>query len=285
MFSRGTTNLPRPIPWPWRYDYSRMNFAQSIRALSIGSFFLMLPFVHIFNIISLLVCKKDRLKNKFLLAASSFVGVIYMHYAFSRADIQHLGHGIAPLLIALFALPTAFGFNRKKIRCTLALALLLFMTLNTAGKYHPFYHKASSESAAYIKYDINGDNLWLPRGLANQIEIVKRINSQIIPPQEGFLIAPWQPCMYPILQRESPLWNIYFLLPETEQRQKEMIEELKQKNTNWVLLHNMPMDGREELRFSNTHSLLWKYFTENYEPIKIYGLSSHYIFAHRKPQK
>ncbi len=285
IFRRGSTNLFLPIPWPWRYDYSKMNFAQSVGVLSIGSFFLLLPLIHIFNIISVLICKKDDFKNKSLLAAAGFTGIVYMHYAFSRADIGHLALGIAPLLIALFALPFAFGLNRKTIRCTLGLALLLFMTFHSAGKYSPFYQKVNPGYTAYAKCDINGDNLWLPSWKTAYIRTVKQIDSQMVPPDEGFLMVPWSPGFYPVLQRESPLREVWYLDQQTETRQKEMIQEIEQKKVNWILLNNLPMDGKEELRFSNTHKLLWEYFNEHYQLLRVQGLPGNIYLLHRKPDE
>ncbi len=283
--SRGATNLTLPVPWPWEYDYSGKSFAQAARAFCIGSFFVILPLVYILCIISAFVFRGERLKKMSLLAASSFVGVMYMHHAFSRAEIEHLAESIAPLLITLLALPYAFGFDRKVIRCTVGLGLLLFMSFQAAGKQSPFYERMASGRQSYAKCDINGDNVWLPYGQIYQIRTVREIDSQLVSPDEGFLMIPWYPAMYPILQRESPLWDIYFLFPEAEARQEEMIEELQRKRVNWVLLHNMTMDGREDRRLSETHKILWAYFNEEYEPYKVNELQgSNYVLLHRKAE-
>ena len=75
------------------------------------------------------------------------------------------------------------------------------------------------------------------------------------------------------------------MFPETEARQNEMIEELKQKKVNWALLSDLPLDGRKELRLSNTHKLLWNYFMENYQVVKIDELPSGYMLMHRELDK
>ena len=43
MLRLGSTNLPIPVPWPWVPDYSKMNFMQIGRSVSIGILFLLLP--------------------------------------------------------------------------------------------------------------------------------------------------------------------------------------------------------------------------------------------------
>jgi len=289
MLRRGTTNLTLPVPWPWAFDHSRMGSLRSIYTFSVGIFFILLPLVHVFNIISLFVCKKDFLKKSSLLAASTFVGVMYMHYAFSRADIGHLALGIAPFLIALFTLPHSFNFARKKILCTILLTGLFIMTFLSSGAKSEYCRKAIGGSGGgegvFIKSDVAGDQLWVRRKYANHIEVVKYINSQMVSADEGFLIAPDWPFMYPVLQRESPLWDIYFLFPETEPRQKEIIETLKRKKVNWILLSNMPLDGREDRMFSSTHEILWEYFERNYDPLRVQGLSGSYRLLRRKPDK
>ena len=276
------TNFPLPIPWPWKYDYSRMNLLQSARAFSEGSFFLLLPFFYIFTTINILWSKRDHLQQKALLIATTFVGVMYMHYSFSRADLPHLAQGIHPFLIGLLAFPFSFNFNHKKILNTGLLLLLLAATFFSAGMASPYYRKASAPSEAFIKYDITGDYIWINKEIANLIDTIKQINFQIVPQHEGFLIAPHWPTFYPILQRESPLWDIYLLFPENKARQKEMIEELKVKEVNWVILCDVALDGRDDLRFCNTHKLLWQHFRWQFETVKVQGLSHNYILLHRK---
>jgi hypothetical protein len=204
-----------------------------------------------------------------------------MHYAFARADIGHLAHGIAPLLIGMLALPFALNFNSRKMLCSAGLIIILVMTVFSAGTQNWCYLKATAPGI-YIKSNIAGDDLWIPLLDARYIEAVKHINSQMIPPDEGLLIVPWRPTMYPILRRKSPLRELWFLDPQTETRQKEMIEELEQKKVNWVILDNFALDRREELRFSNTYKLLWRYFRENYDFIEVQGFHIDERLLHRK---
>ena len=262
-----------------------MTFLQTIVSFSTASFFLLLPLFYIATNIFLLVSKKEYLKRKSLLAASGLVGIMYMHHAFIRADIAHLGQVIAPLLIGLPALPFAFNVNHKKMLCSTGLIIIFVMTILSAGTQSWYYRKASAAPGTFVKSNIAGDNLWLYSWDAQYIETVKHINSQMVPADEGLLFAPWWPTMYPILQRTSPLRELWFFDPQPETRQKEMIEELKKKKVNWIILHNMGLDGRNELRFSNTHKLLWKYFQEYYEVLEIPGLPGSQRLLHRRAEK
>jgi hypothetical protein len=282
LLKRGSTTMPLPIPWPWRFNYSRMTILQALFSLSTGSFFLILPLFYAFIIIYLLISPVERLREKTLLIASASVGVFYMYYAFARADLGHLAHGIPPLLIGMLALPFALNVNSRKMLCSTGLIIILFMTIFSAGTQNWCYLKATAPGI-FIKSNIAGDVLWIPLWDAQYIEAVEHINSRLISPEEGLLFIPWRPTMYPILRRKSPLRELCFLDPQTETGQKQMIEQLEQKKVNWIVLDNYALDGREEMRFSNTHKLLWKYFQEHYDLIKVRGLHTGEILLHRRP--
>ena len=46
-----------------------------------------------------------------------------------------------------------------------------------------------------------------------------------------------------------------------------MISELKTHNVQWVILGDIALDGRDDLRFRNTHNLLWQYLMESFKPV------------------
>lgn len=61
-----------------------------------------------------------------------------------------------------------------------------------------------------------------------------------------------------------------------------MLQELHQKNVNWVILGDIPLDGRDELQFKNTHSLLWQHFQDELNTIEYQGLPDNYKLMPRK---
>jgi len=187
-------------------------------------------------------------------------------------------------LIGLLTLPFVFDFAHRKILNTGLLMVFLTMTLFSAGVGSPYYLKKSVPSENSVYYDINGDHIWASKSLAAFIEMVKQIDLQIIPKNEKLLIAPYWPAFYPILQRESPLWHICFLHPQTEKRQKKMIEELKEKEVNWVILDDVGLDGRDDLRFRNTHKPLWQHFRDHFEFMRVMGLPPNLLLLHRKSE-
>ncbi len=280
LLRRGSTNMPLPIPWPWRPDYAQLPVAESIIAFTTGLFFLLLPLFFAFIIIYLLISPAEQLKKKPLLIASAAIGVFYMHYAFARADVGHLAQGITPMLIAIPAFLFTLNVNHRKILCSVGLAILLVMSSIAAGTQSWFYQKsiAAGTTESFVRIDIINDKLWVPSSKAKYINSLKMLNSSLIRPKEGILFVPWQPTMYAVLQRKSPLRELCFFDKSPESRQKEMIKELEQKKVNWVILDNTALDGREEFRFSNTHKLLWRYFKEHFDWSDHSGLT----LLHRK---
>jgi hypothetical protein len=190
-----------------------------------------------------------------------------MHYAFARADVGHLAQGIEPMLIAIPAFLFTLNVSYRKILCSIGLAILFVISFIAAGTQSWFYQKltATGTSEPFVKTDIAGNKLWISCWEAGYINSVKTLNSNYIRPDEGLLFVPWQPTMYAVLERKSPLRELWFIDKQLESRQKEMIKELEQKNVNWVILNNVALDGREELRFSNSHKLLWKYFEDHFD--------------------
>ena len=298
MLRMGSTNMPLPVPWPWRcndlqkslvpwpwnHNYLQKSLLSTIILFCRSSFFLLLPLFHVFAIVSSLLSKKEYLKRKALLISSGLVGVVYMHHAFSRPDLPHLGQSIAPLLICMLAVPFAFNFTRKKIVCTILLTVLLTMTFLSAGMYSEFYQKIKAKPGVFIKTDAAGDELWLYRDLAQYFEVIKQINSELVPADEGFLIAQQWPVMYPVLQRKSPLHTIYFLTIESEDNQKKMISQLKEKKVNWVVLSGFSRDGKWS-NLGRTHKLIWEYFREHYDFLFVRGLPGSYRLLRRKTKK
>jgi hypothetical protein len=282
-FRLGETNLALPVPWPWLASYLKPNFIQAVNGFFTGLFFLIFPLFNAIIITNLLFLKRHNLKRKYLLIASTFVGITYMHHAFSRADLEHLAAAIHPLIIGLISLPSTFRFDYSRKRLKIGLLLTIFAaTLFSVGTASPYYLKAIAKPEQYVKRSITREPIWMDIKDANVVDIVSQINHQLVKPNEGLLIAPNWSSLYPILQRKSPLWDIYFLFPETKDRQKEMIEELRHKNVNWAILGDVPLDNRDELRFKNTHPILWQHFVEDFEVIETNGLPKNYQLLHRK---
>ncbi len=101
-------------------------------------------------------------------------------------------------------------------------------------------------------------------------------------PDEAILIAQHVPGLYRIFERESPLWEIYFLCPASPERQTELIAQLEAKNVNWAVAGNLALDGQESLWFQNTHRLVWDYLMARFDPLSALPPPAHYRALHRR---
>jgi hypothetical protein len=133
-----------------------------------------------------------------------------------------------------------------------------------------------------VKHDIAGNGIWIDHSTAQLIETVEKIDAEIVPGAEGFLIAPYWPGFYVILGRDSPLRDLYFLHTQSMERQREMIRELKAKRVNWVLLGNVSLDARVRSGFRSTHVLLWEHLRRDFVGVGLDGLDRNFALLRRR---
>ena len=134
---------------------------------------------------------------------------------------------------------------------------------------------------AYERLELHGDSLLVPRQRAKEVDFLIRLDSGLLRPDEGLLVAPLWSSAYPILKRKAPLWDIFFATEENEPRQAMMIERLKSSNVNWVVLGDIARDGKEERRFRNTHALVWRHIMDNFKEVEYGGAPPEYTIWRR----
>lgn len=284
LFRQQSTNLPLPVPWPWTIDYAQADLLGNASKFFTGLLFLLLPVFYLISAAAILQMNKKDIQNRSLLIASTWVGIFYMHYAFSRAELWHLAQSIHPFLLGLVALPPAFNYSIHRKAVGIGLIILaLAASLTLVMPASPYWQKLTAKDQ-FVLYNVTGRQLWLRQEQAAYLETVKQLITQHVGPQEELLIAPHSPGLYPILQRQAPTWDIYLLFPETEERQQEIIQDLNHHHVNWVILADNPLDGRDDLRFRNTHPLVWQYFLTKFEPVDAPGLPGNQQLLHRKAQ-
>jgi hypothetical protein len=276
IFNHGT-NLRLPIPWPWSVNYMTLGSAQSSIAFSRTIYFLIFPLFNLLVPLHLIFASADKLRRQYVLIASSCIGLTYMHFAFDRADLNHLSFAIVPLLIGLISLPSSFNFNSQAIQTTFKVVLLAFLVLTTpisADAFTPWQQAkvimqaSSGYDSGYTQATIKGHSLWFPKQDADLIKAVKQINDRSIG-KKGVFIAPSWPGLYAILGKRSPTEDTYFLFLEKPEKQKEIIDRIKQSGIDWAIVRpDDALDGRDELRFRNAYSLVWQYLTENFDVLE-----------------
>lgn len=135
LVEMGTTNLAKPMPWPWREP--------SAWGACVGVLFIAAPLFYAGAAGWLLVASPQAVRRRRVLLVSTLVGIPYLHYAFSRADIEHLAMAIHPLLLGVMALPFDTTAGRRRLGMGLV-ATLAAVSLVAAGRVSPFYERASA---------------------------------------------------------------------------------------------------------------------------------------------
>jgi hypothetical protein len=274
IFRHGA-NLSLPVPWPWRVS---LNSTIGATQFLLGIFLFALPLGYFAAIIGSLLMRSHLIQKYPLLIACAFVGVFYLHHAFSRADVSHLAQVIHPFLLGALAL---LGFlGARQFYYWAVIGLLIAAGLFTIGRWMPLYERITS-STPWVACDAGG-KIFVPISTNRLLTCLREFAAENIATTEGVLIAPFAPTLYPILNREPPLSDLVYLFPATARRQEAMIQELTAKNVNWAIISDAPWDKREDRRFSATHKLIWQYLMENFEPVESACLAEPMKIFHRK---
>lgn len=271
QFRSGNTNLPLPIPWPWRVNFTNLPVIDIVSGLIVGCLFLLVFLFPVGWTIHSFISKRINL----YLVASVFVGIPYIHVAFSRAELGHLAQGIFPLLLGACFWALEY-FKQSKVKTIVFLTIMLIVSSLSIGRVQPLYQQMQAPPNTFVKFNLANNDLWIDEYSANFIRTVQDIKNKYLKPGQNLFAAPYTPALYPILNLKAPLWDIYLLFPETEDRQRKQIEELKQKNVALVILGDIALDGRDDLRFRNTHRILWEYLNNNYEVIAVEAMPPNY---------
>jgi hypothetical protein len=275
IFQQKTTNLPLPVPWPWTIEIQNLFTLYGIKDGIIGIYFLLLFFFSIFSFILNFSKFKGKLKNPVLIS-SSFLMIPYCHYAFSRADLGHLAQGIFPFLIW-----TLFLVNKIKIlRVTIPVTLLL-SSIFIFSYYHPGTSCIIQKNCKLTH--IQGEELLVDPATDFSITYLSKLIQENSKNNEDFIVTPFWPGSFAIYRKKSPIWEIYALWPRNEKFEEAEITRIEKSNISFILVIDSPLDNREELRYSSTHPILYKYINENfkYEPL-LNGLGQDYKVYLRK---
>jgi hypothetical protein len=127
----------------------------------------------------------------------------------------------------------------------------------------------------FTLYELGGDQIWVRKGQAAYIETIKQLMNEYLDPKDKLLITGRDTGLYPILHRRAPIREIYFMVPVPPDKEIEIVQALIAQEVKWVILTDILIDGRNELRLPNMHPLLWNYFMEAYEPVATPGLPAY----------
>ena len=272
LFEYKATNIPLPIPWPWRVNFASEQIGKTIRDVLIGLFFIGTV---VFGVLSIISIVWQKIKKKQVSPASvgaSFMALPYAHYAYSRSDINHLAQGIFPLLIGCLVLLSA---KPGKIKWPLSL-ILCGASLYVMYVYQPGWQCRAGNRCVNI--EISGSNLVVDPSTASEVGLLRKLVDQYAKNGQCFIAVPFWPGAYALFERKSPMWDIYPLLHRSQVIEKSEIERIKTARPGFALVIDYPLDGHDALRFQNTHPLIYRYICEHFERLGDLTNLAHQIY-------
>lgn len=261
LFEQKATNLPLPVPWPWVVDMAGLSSGEAARELLVGLFFMGILAFGGFGIAWVVYQRVQERAPPPALVAAAFLAIPYAHHAFSRADVGHLAQGIFPSLVGCLVV---LSVSRARIKWPLAAALCA-SSVWVMHIHHPGWQ--CLERDACVEVDISGSHLQVDSGTASAIALVRQLADQYAPNDQSFLVTPFWPGAYALMERRSPVWEIYALLPRPESFEIKEIERLKASRPGFAFIFDMALDGREDLRFRNTHPLMYQFILNEFEEV------------------
>lgn len=254
----GATNVSLPIPWLWQFHWTLSPDRHEIVFLILRVVFLAMPLSYGYAALKGALGAKGTRLNA-LVPACALVGAAYFHEVFSRADFEHLAAGAAPFWLGLFALAGACALKRRSV-----LAAGLVLSFLSTGVASGLYDALRPEAAYPYDCVVSGDRLRVDLYTLDVIDGARRI-AHALRPGEALLALPQLPGLYALLDRKSPVREIYTILPASEEEQGRMIEGIEKNNVRRAIIENEPIDARDDLRFMNTNPLVWNYLGAHFK--------------------
>jgi len=258
VFEIKSTNVMLPVPWPWQINYSLLSFFEALRQLMIGSLFIIIILYGFLGIAW--IFRQALLKKQVhpVFIASVFVGIPYMHYAFSRADLTHLTNAVVPILLGLLVLLDSWSMIKKWVFASVLLLLSLLVALPT----HTGWCRFSPDQCIYT--DVGSDRLYVQKRTAEILNVLKFLSLRFVPNERTLLAEPFCPGAYAVLGKKAPMWDIYALFPRSVDFQLKEVARIKASNPSLAIIDYSALDGRNELQFSNTHPIVDQYIRDNF---------------------
>jgi hypothetical protein len=265
LFEYKATNLPLPIPWPWKFlsAPTAIMGQQAVRGVLTGIFFLG---TLVFGALSLVWVFSGRLQSRRVpagLVAAAVLSLPYAHYAFSRADHDHLMIGIMPLLIGALVILVSLPARLKWPLAAGLCAATVWLT------YPGFLLGWNCRVNRCEEIEIAGRQHEVDVYTAMNVSVLRQLADKFAPNQRPFIAEPFWPGAYALLERKSPLYDIYALFPRSDTFQMQEIASIQQSNPGFAIILEGAIDGREDLRFVNTHPLTHQYIVDHFKPAEL----------------
>lgn len=264
LFESRVGELPLPVPWPWRTGAHPLSLPL-IEAWAMGFWFLALPLFCLLGAAALTHEKwRDPATRHPIFASCVVTAIPYLNVAFSRADSVHLAQATLPALIGLLVWP--WGSSRARVvgRWT-ACSLLVIFAVCVALPLHPRF--TMETQSGWRKVAVGDENVWMSPSVATTVDNIEKLAHQYVIPGGTVFAAPVWPGAYALLGVTAPVYYNFPVFPRNDSTQIAEIQRLRKAKPQLILINTIALDGRDELRYSNTHPLVWRYIQVHYRQI------------------
>jgi len=270
LLERKSTNISLPIPWPWLVMFGHDTILNNCRAVLIGIYFVAVFGLGMLGLIWISICKIKGKSVEPTFVAVSSLALPYAHYAFSRADIGHLALSIFPLLVGIMVLLSRQALITKWVLGAIlgGTSILIMLPI------HPGW--SARQNATWTEIVVGDSHLRVSPEVAEDLSLLDRLRHDFASDGRSFLVTPFPPGAYAATHARSPTWEIYTVNERSEAFQNEEIRRVEAAAPGFVLILDLPLDGREELRFRYTHPVLDRYIRTHYQLLKDYAPNTNF---------
>jgi len=259
-------NVELPVPWPWTIHFSSRKRLYSLYEIVGGGVFIAAPLLFLYVIISSYLLPWRETPRWRVMLASASIGIFELHHAYSCANMAHLAAAIHPFLLSMVGL-CSIRYSEKPNKHAFRTTLGCCVILAIAGLPGNLKYFRIIRPHKYVRYEISDKKIWTGKRGRDFIECCKKLDREMFEKNEEILIMPYYPSLYLLMDKRSPVWQIYFGLPVSEEKQTELIKAMEKKRVRWIIYGHVSGSGRDENKVPNTHPLFWGYISQNYEKV------------------
>lgn len=254
-----------PIPWPWESAGAALPAMADAFRVGTGVGFVLMPAFVCGVIVWALVMRRETIADRALMIGAAFVGLTYIHHAFSRADFPHLAQAMHPFLLCAVGLIAASAGARRRWLATGVAVGLCALTAVTAVYAMPLAEYLRHPLEERVTMEIDGHEFHVFRAQKLLLSTLRDQVAANVSDGECFATAPLYCFAYPFMHTRCPWYDTYLLFPRDRAWQEGMIQSMNDQRVSLVMLSTeATIDGRADLAFPRTHPLVWQFIQDNY---------------------
>jgi hypothetical protein len=258
--------LMLPFPWPWSLPSLDQGIWEAVWRVLLGCVFVVTPAIAVAAAVRLWLNPAGESSVRAVACAAAACGAGFLHYALSRADLEHLAVCAQPLVIgvgALLILLTPSRPSRARVAWLLSIGAV---TAGLVGPVRPFA-RLVNPSGRLRGASVVGTRMWIDPEMAEYLEAVEAALTEHVGRHDRVWFAPFAPGLYPIVGRDSPTRELSMLFPGPAGEQEQMIAQLEATQVRWIVLQDSSIPAVKPVRFSWTHPLVSQYVATNFVPV------------------